>query len=70
MATVNPITELRKYIKMHGTQHAAAQALGVSDTFVGYLLRGRRTFSDRVLAELGLTRRISYQRLYTWRYSR
>lgn len=58
----DPLTTLRKFVTAHGTQHAAAKALGVSDTFLGYLLRGRRKFPDRVLAGLGLSRRIIFER--------
>lgn len=52
----NPHDALMALVKQHGTQHAAAKALGVGDVYVSDLLNGRRKFSDEMLAKLGLRR--------------
>ena len=52
----DPITELKAFVARYPTQQAAAQAIGISPPMMVDLLRGRRTFSERVLGQLGLTR--------------
>lgn len=52
----NPHDVLAALVRQHGTQHAVAEVLGLSDVYVSDLLKGRRTFSDEVLAKLGLRR--------------
>lgn len=54
----DPIAVLRARVTELGSQRAVARALGVSDPFISDLLRGRRRFSDRMLAQLGLQRAV------------
>jgi plasmid maintenance system antidote protein VapI len=56
MTTADPIKALRRVVDACVTQRAAAKKLGISEPFMSDLLRGRRTFSDRMLAKLGLRR--------------
>lgn len=53
---VTPRTALKKFVKIHGTQRAAAEALGCSQAHVCDLLKGRRGFTDAMLVRLGLQR--------------
>ncbi len=52
----NPHDVLEALIQKHGTQHAVAVELGISDVYVSDLIKGRRKFSDEVLMRLGLRR--------------
>ena len=52
----DPLTELKVFVAQYPTQQAAAAALGVSPPMMVDLLRGRRGFSERMLARLGLER--------------
>ena len=54
MAT--PETVLRAFVAKYDTQVDAAKALHLSQSYLTDLLRGRRAFSDTVLAKLGLKR--------------
>ena len=56
MTTADPIKALHRVVDACVTQRAAAKKLGISEPFMSDLLRGRRTFSDRMLAKLGLRR--------------
>lgn len=56
MNKTDPIKALRRMVDAHVTQRAAAEKLGLSQTHLSDLLRGRRTFSESVLAKLGLRR--------------
>lgn len=51
---IDPRDRLRQFVAEHTYQQNAAAALGVSPSFLSDLLRGRRTFSPRMLAALGL----------------
>lgn len=55
---VDPIVTLRAHVKAFGTQNRVAVVLGVSPTYIGDLLAGRRPFSARMLAALGLEKAI------------
>lgn len=48
---------LVKYVKSVGTQRAAAKALGISQPYLGDMLRGNRAVSIKVLAMFGLERK-------------
>ena len=54
----SPDTVLRAYCARYPTMKAAALSLGMSPSYLADLLRGRRTYSEAVLAKLGLERRI------------
>jgi DNA-binding transcriptional regulator YdaS (Cro superfamily) len=54
--TIDAQERLRALVREHGSQKAVARYLGVSDPMVGDLLMGRRKFSDKMLAKIGLTR--------------
>ena len=49
---------LRALLAQHGTQQEAASALGISQQYLSDLLLGRRTFSEAMLAKLGLRRTV------------
>ena len=53
---LDPIEVLRAFVDKHGTQVAAARALGVSKPHITDLLYGRRGFSPAMLDKLGLQR--------------
>lgn len=54
----DPQAELKQFVSKHSTQQAAAQALGIAPSHLTDLLRGRRTFSEAMLAKLGLRRAV------------
>jgi hypothetical protein len=56
MKNRDPLVALEQFVARHPTQAAAAVALGLSQSYLCDLLAGRRAFSDRVLALLGLKR--------------
>ena len=56
--TKSPDTVLRAYCARYPTRKAAAMSLGMSASYLADLLRGRRTYSEAVLAKLGLEQRI------------
>ena len=56
MKRVDPIQRLQALVKMHGSQVAAAKALGISTVYLHDLLRGRRHLSDAMLERIGLMR--------------
>jgi plasmid maintenance system antidote protein VapI len=56
MASKNPMDALHRLVAAHGTQTAAARALGISQPYLHDLLHGNRNFSARMLAQLGLER--------------
>jgi predicted transcriptional regulator len=51
---VDPVAVLRALVVEYGSQTAVGAVLGVSPSFVSDLLLGRRTFSKRLLARMGL----------------
>jgi plasmid maintenance system antidote protein VapI len=53
---VNPIIRLEQLVHRHGSQRAAATALGVGPSYFCDLLRGRRNCSDAILKKLRLKR--------------
>ena len=55
---VDAVARLRAIVKAEGSQKAAANRLGCGAVYVGDLLRGRRAFSDQMLAKLGLRRTV------------
>ena len=54
--TVDPQRALASLIIEHGSQQAAADALGISASYFSELMLGRKTYSDRLLDALGLER--------------
>jgi plasmid maintenance system antidote protein VapI len=55
---IDAIDRLKALVERLGNQKLAAEHLGVTPPHVGDLLRGRRTFSDAMLAKLGLRRTV------------
>jgi len=55
---VDAVARLRALCEAQGTQRDAAKHLGCSAPHVVDLLRGRRRFSDAMLAKLGLRRTV------------
>jgi DNA-binding transcriptional regulator YdaS (Cro superfamily) len=55
---IDPKAWLRALVGRHGTQKAAAKALGVSPAYLSDMLMGRRDISERILAKLGLRRAV------------
>ena len=55
---IDPLVVLKKIVSQHGSQAAAAAALGVSPQFLGDLLHGRRDCSQKVLERMGLRRTV------------
>ncbi len=53
---VDPQRALASLILRHGSQQAAAEAIGISASYFSELVLGRKTYSDRLLAALGLER--------------
>lgn len=54
MDETNPRHMLRQLVSQYGTQKAAAMSLGISQPYLSDLMKGRRTFSDKILKKLGL----------------
>jgi len=54
--TRDPVAELQRWVRQYGTAKAAADALGLSSSYMNDLLHRRRRCSDSVLAKLGLQR--------------
>jgi hypothetical protein len=61
--TVTPIDELKRLVTEAGNQRGAAARLGVTQAFVSDLLLGRRGFSPKVLARMGLEKRETFTRV-------
>ena len=57
------ISKLRKLVELHGSQEKAAAKLGLSQAYLGELLRGTRTPGPRVLKALGLVRETVYKEI-------
>ena len=55
---VDPLEHLKRLVSQYPTQAAAARALEISQPYLTDLLYGRRRFSERMLAKLGLGRTI------------
>lgn len=56
MKRSDPLQTFRAFVAEHGSQKAAAKALGISQVYVSDLLAQRRDFSDQMLEKLGLKR--------------
>lgn len=50
----------RAFVSFYPSKKDAAKALKISESYVGDLFHGRRTFSDAVLKKLGFVRRSCY----------
>lgn len=53
---VDPVEALRVLVAKHGSQTAAAAALGISVPYINDMLHGKRNVSDEMLDKLGLKR--------------
>ena len=60
---IDAVARLNALVKQAGSQQAAARILGCHPVHVGDLLKGRRLFSDAMLAKLGLRRTVIESRL-------
>ena len=47
---------LREFVARHGSQSAAAKALGISQPYMSDIMNGRRDLSERIMKALGLER--------------
>jgi len=47
---------LREFVARHGSQIAAARALGISQPYMSDIMNGRRDLSERIMKSLGLER--------------
>ena len=54
----DPVLALRRYCRAYPRQAHAARSLGVSPQFLSMMLHARKAVSRRVLAQLGLSRRV------------
>jgi hypothetical protein len=55
--------QLEAVVRVHGTQQAAAKALGVSGVYLSDVRRGRRDMGATLLAALGYRRVVMYERI-------
>ena len=55
MSRMEPREKLRQLVQRSGTQAKAAEALGVSRTYICDMLAGRRDLSKAILRKLGYT---------------
>lgn len=51
---VDALTELRRFVEKHGSQKAAAEALGIGQVYMSDLMNQRRDVSVAILEKLGL----------------
>ena len=51
---INPLIELKELVATFSTQREAAKKLGISEAYMTDLLKGRRGFSNAMLAKLKL----------------
>lgn len=58
--SIDPLTHLKRFAAVHGTQVKTAEALEISPQFLRDMLSGRRGISDRILEKLGLQRTTIY----------
>lgn len=56
MKQTDPRDALQRVVAKAGTQGAAAALLGFKQAYINDLLHGRRQFSEKMLAALGLQR--------------
>lgn len=59
---VDPIAAIQAFRARFRLQKEAAAALGISEQYMGDLLLGRKSFSDRILEQLQLERQIVKRR--------
>ncbi len=57
-AEVDAVAALQQLVNKAGSQAAAAERLQVVPSVVSEMLKGRRKFSDAMLAKLGLRRTV------------
>jgi len=57
------LRELKSVVKEAGTQMDAARELGISEQYLGDLLKGRRGPGDKLLETMRLERIVTYRRL-------
>lgn len=57
------IIELEHLVNRCGSQKALAERLNVSQAYLSDVLSGRREPGDKILAPLGLTRVVTYQKM-------
>lgn len=55
------IKKVEKIIEERGTKKAAAEFLGVSQQYLGDLLKGRRDPGEKILSRLGLQAKVIYE---------
>jgi DNA-binding transcriptional regulator YdaS (Cro superfamily) len=60
MRIVDPTTSLKAAVQKHGSQKAAAKALGVCETTLSAILLGRRDVPRTLAARLGLEKKIVF----------
>jgi hypothetical protein len=61
------LARLTKYSKRYKNIREAAASLGISKTYMGDILRGRRPVPDSVLAAIGLERVTGYRRVVAYK---
>ena len=52
------LARLRRFVARCGSQNKAAAEIGVSRSFLSYVLRGRKAPGPQVLKAIGMTRRV------------
>lgn len=62
--TVDPIQLLRAEVDKRGSFLAAANAIGISESFVSLILSGKRGPGDRLLTYFGLEKRVETKVTY------
>ncbi len=62
MKVRDPLDVLKQFVAKYPTQQAAADALGISTPYLIDLLKGRRGWSEVMLAKLGLERAVIERR--------
>lgn len=56
------VAALAAYVKKAGSQHLAAEQLGISDAYLCDIKKGRREPGPKLLNALGLRRVVEYER--------
>jgi hypothetical protein len=54
----DPIPELRAFVANYKSQREAATAMGISNTFLAMMLKGRSPIPQRVLLKLSLRKAV------------
>lgn len=63
LSTAQVRTLLEKEVRARGSQTAAAELVGVSNSYLGDVLKGRKEPGKKMLEGMGLQRRIMYQKV-------